>query len=80
MILCIAPDTRLFTAARAIVKTGLGVYLAELEQQNLLRTNGQFLGVVTKKVSSLLQDPNVNNILGPIPNLPYLLGTKKSWL
>ena len=41
--------TRLVTAARAGVKTGLVVYLARLEQQNLLSIIGQFLGPVTKK-------------------------------
>ena len=39
----------LVTSARAGVKTGLVVYLAELEQQNLLCIIGQFLGPVTKR-------------------------------
>ena len=37
------------TAPRASVKTCLAVYLAELEQQNLLGTIGQFLGPVSKR-------------------------------
>ena len=39
----------LVTAARAGVRTGLAVNLAELEQQNLFRAVGQFLGPVTKR-------------------------------
>ena len=43
-------STALVTATRASVKTGLAVYLAELEQQNLLLiTIGQLLGPVTKR-------------------------------
>ena len=42
-------STGLVTAARADVKTGLAVYLAELEQQNLCFVIGQFLGPVTKR-------------------------------
>ena len=42
-------STGLVTAARARVKTGLVVYLAKLEQQNLLSINGQLLGPVTKR-------------------------------
>ena len=42
-------STVLSTAARAGVKTGLAVYLAILEQQNLLSMIGQFLGLVTKR-------------------------------
>ena len=37
------------TASRVGVKTGLAVYLAELEQQNLFIAIGQFLGPVTKR-------------------------------
>ena len=36
------------TVARAEVKTGLTVYLAEIALQNLLNTIGQFLGPVKK--------------------------------
>ena len=50
-------STGLVTAARAGVKTGLVVYLARLEQQNLFSIIGQylfsiigqFLGPVTKR-------------------------------
>ena len=42
-------STGLAIAARAGVKTGLAVSLDELAQQNLLRTNGPFLGSVTKR-------------------------------
>ena len=31
------------------VRTGLAVYLAELEEKNLFRTIGQFLGPITKR-------------------------------
>ena len=41
--------TGLVTAALADVKTCLAVYLAELEQQNLLIAIGQFQGPVTKR-------------------------------
>ena len=41
--------TGLLAAARADVKTGLAVYLAELQQQNLCIAIGQFLGPVTKR-------------------------------
>ena len=41
--------TGLVTAARADVKTGLAVYLVELEQQNLFIAIGQFSGPVTKR-------------------------------
>ena len=37
------PTTRLVTAARAGVKTGLAVYLAELEPQNLFKYNWSIL-------------------------------------
>ena len=40
--------TGLVTAARAGDKTGLAVHLADITKQNLLGTNGQFLGPVTK--------------------------------
>ena len=46
-------STGLVTAARARVKTGLAVYLAELGQQKLLRTIGRYLVPVTKKYSLL---------------------------
>ena len=39
----------LLTAADAGVRTGLAVYLAELQQQNLLSRIGQFSGKVTKR-------------------------------
>ena len=42
-------STGLGTAARAGVKTGLAVCLAELEQQNLFIAICQFLGLVTKR-------------------------------
>ena len=42
-------STGLVTAARAGVKTGLVVYLAALEQQNLLSNMDQFLGLVTER-------------------------------
>ena len=42
-------STGLVTAARVGVNTGLVVYLARLEQQNLLSIIGQFLGQVTKR-------------------------------
>ena len=42
-------STGLVTAARVGAKTGLVVYYAELEQQNLCITNGQFLGSVPKR-------------------------------
>ena len=46
-------STGLVTAARARVKTGLAVYLAELGQQKLLMTIGQYLVPVTKRYSLL---------------------------
>ena len=42
-------STELVTAPRVGVKTGLAVYLAELEQQNLLVTIGQFSGPVINR-------------------------------
>ena len=42
-------STGLVAAARAGVKTGLTVCLAELEQQNMLIAIDQFLGPVTKR-------------------------------
>ena len=41
-------STGLVTTGRAGVKTGLAVYLAELEEQNLCIAIGPFLGPVTK--------------------------------
>ena len=39
----------LVTEARVRVKTRLAVCHAKLEQQNLFRTNGQFLGPIEKR-------------------------------
>ena len=47
-------STRLYTAARVVVKTGLAVNHAELEKQNLFIIIGQFTGPITKKLSSPL--------------------------
>ena len=41
--------TGLVSAPRPTVKTEFDVYLAELEQQNLLITIAQFLGTVPKR-------------------------------
>ena len=46
------PITGLVTAAGAWVKTGLAIYVAELERQNLLRKIGQSLGVDAKTTQS----------------------------
>ena len=46
-------STGLVTASRAGVKTGLAVYLAELEQQNLFIAVGQFFWPVTRRTAVL---------------------------
>ena len=47
-------STGLVTAAlqQVAVKTGLAIHLAELAQQNVLSTTGQFLWLVTKRSST----------------------------
>ena len=42
-------STRLATTARARVKTGLGVYFAELGPQNQLSAIAQLLGSIPKR-------------------------------
>ena len=50
------------TVARAEVKTGLTVYLAEIALQNLLNAIGQFLGPVKKGNQSSTREVHGYNL------------------